>query len=86
MTKKKLFSDKPWPKGLPTDKTFVVADEKDFAEKEKPVACIQHFCRRGLYGNGMCASLFWKDVLAGMGGAWVQTFRSSFEAVLRVIE
>src|SRR5687768_5014814 len=41
--KKKLFSEKPWPKGLPTDKSYVVADERDFAvEKEKLVASIRH--------------------------------------------
>ncbi len=48
MAKKKLFSDKPWPKGLPTDKSYVVADQRDFAaEKEKLVACIKHFSEEG---------------------------------------
>ena len=46
--KKRLFSDKPWPKGLPTDKSFVVADERDFViEKEKLEGCIKHFVAEG---------------------------------------
>lgn len=48
MAKKKLFSNKPWPKGLPTHKNFIVAEEKEFAiEKEKLVNCITHFAEEG---------------------------------------
>ena len=48
MAKKKLFSDKPWPKGLPTDKKFIVKDEREFAtEKEKLVGYINHFTKEG---------------------------------------
>jgi hypothetical protein len=48
MAKKKLFSKKPWPKGLPTARNFVVADERNFAvEKEKLIACIKHFAEEG---------------------------------------
>lgn len=48
MAKKKLFSDKPWPKSLPTDKNFIIAEEKEFAiEKEKLVSCINHFVKEG---------------------------------------
>ena len=48
VAKKKLFSDKPWPKGLPTDRSFVVADKRDFAvEKEKLLACINRFVEEG---------------------------------------
>ncbi len=32
--KKKLYNDQPFSKGLPTDKTFIMKDPKDF-EKEK---------------------------------------------------
>ncbi|MEP6673712.1 MAG: DUF1569 domain-containing protein [Ferruginibacter sp.] len=34
LLKKKLYEDKPFTKSLPTDKSFIVADERDF-EKEK---------------------------------------------------
>jgi hypothetical protein len=34
IVKKQLLSDRPWRKSLPTDKTFVIADSRDF-EKEK---------------------------------------------------
>src|SRR4051812_17548132 len=34
VAKKKLFSDKPWPRGLPTAREFVVVDERSF-EKEQ---------------------------------------------------
>lgn len=48
MAKKKLFSDKPWPKGLPTDKNFVVSEKKEFeAEKQKLVENIQRFSEEG---------------------------------------
>lgn len=48
MAKKKLFSDKPWPQGLPTDKKFVVADEREFeTEKQKLVEAINHFVKEG---------------------------------------
>jgi hypothetical protein len=48
MAKKKLFSDKPWPKGLPTDKSFIVTEEKEFdIEKAKLIDCINHFTKEG---------------------------------------
>ena len=48
IAKKKLFSDKPWPQGLPTAKSFVVKDERVFlVEKEKLTACIKHFAEEG---------------------------------------
>ena len=34
IAKKKLLSDRPWRKNLPTDRTFIIADSRDF-EKEK---------------------------------------------------
>jgi hypothetical protein len=48
MARKKLFSNKPWPQGLPTDKRFRVREEKDFeAEKQKLVAYIRQFAEEG---------------------------------------
>lgn len=34
MVKSKLYDDKPFKRGLPTDRSFIMKDEKDF-EKEK---------------------------------------------------
>ena len=34
LVKNNFFNDKPFPKNTPTDKTFIVADQRDF-EKEK---------------------------------------------------
>lgn len=48
MAKKKLFSNKPWPKGLPTDKSYIVRDERNFdEEREKLTASIKHFAEEG---------------------------------------
>lgn len=48
VAKKKLFSNKPWPRGLPTDRGFVVADQRNFeVEKEKLLACINRFVDEG---------------------------------------
>jgi len=44
MAKKKLFSDKPWPRSLPTAKEFIIADQRDLAaEKTKLVGRIRRF-------------------------------------------
>jgi hypothetical protein len=49
MAKKKLFSDKPWPKNLPTAKQFLVSDQKDFEkEKARLVGLINRFSSEGL--------------------------------------
>ncbi|MCW3074424.1 MAG: hypothetical protein JWP69_1493 [Flaviaesturariibacter sp.] len=48
MAKKKLFTEKPWQKGLPTAKEFIIADKKEFnAEMEKLLAQIQRFHASG---------------------------------------
>lgn len=45
MAKRKLFSDKPWPKNLPTAKEFIVSDERDLArERQKLVELVNRFC------------------------------------------
>ena len=49
VAKRKLFSNKPWPKSLPTDKSFVIADERDFeGERNKLVDMINRFSTDGL--------------------------------------
>jgi len=46
--RKGLLGDKPFSKGSPTDPTFVIRDERDFArEKERLVALVERFCARG---------------------------------------
>lgn len=48
MAKRKLFSDKPWPKGLPTAKEFVVADQREFEkERDQLVSLIRRFSAEG---------------------------------------
>ena len=50
VAKKKLFSDKPWPKSLPTAKEFKIADQKDFQkEKDKLVNLINRFANEGYH-------------------------------------
>ncbi|RYZ90830.1 MAG: DinB family protein [Proteobacteria bacterium] len=47
--KRKLFSGKPWPRGLPTAKEFVVTDERSFEEeREKLEALIRRFTDNSL--------------------------------------
>src|SRR5690242_18092268 len=49
MVKKKVTSsDEPFRKGLPTDKTFIISDERDFEkEKAKLIALIEKFTNTG---------------------------------------
>src|SRR5215213_1800083 len=48
VAKKKLFSEKPWPKSLPTAKEFLIADQKEFQkEKDKLVSLINRFATEG---------------------------------------
>ena len=48
MAKKKLFSNKPWPRNLPTAREFKIADKRDMAqEKEKLVHLIKRFSSEG---------------------------------------
>lgn len=47
--KKKLFTNNPWPKNLPTAKAFVIVDERDLIrEKMKLVEWIRRFSTEGL--------------------------------------
>jgi hypothetical protein len=48
IAKRKLFSDKPWSHGLPTDPKFIIKDERKFqSEKEKLVNLINRFATEG---------------------------------------
>jgi hypothetical protein len=49
--KKNFFSEKPFPKSTPTDKTFIVTDQRDF-EKEKELLSqqIRKFAKVGEEG------------------------------------
>jgi hypothetical protein len=44
MAKRKLFADKPWPRGLPTAREFVITEDRAFeAEREKLAGQIERF-------------------------------------------
>lgn len=46
--KQKLFSDKPWPKGLPTSKAFKIVEERDFEnEKKRLLNIVDRFATEG---------------------------------------
>ncbi|HEY1251217.1 MAG TPA: DUF1569 domain-containing protein [Thermoanaerobaculia bacterium] len=46
--RKGLLGDKPFSKGSPTDPTFVIRDERDFAaERARVLALVDRFCARG---------------------------------------
>lgn len=48
MAKKKLFTDSPWKKSLPTAREFVVADDRDFQkERESLIGLIRRFVADG---------------------------------------
>jgi hypothetical protein len=48
IAKKKLFTDKPWPRNLPTAKSFVVVDQKEFEEERaKLLEVIRRFKEEG---------------------------------------
>jgi hypothetical protein len=48
MKKKVTRDDKPFSKGLPTDKTFIISDERDFEkEKAKLISLIERFSGAG---------------------------------------
>lgn len=48
MAKKKIYSDKPIPKGLPTDQSFKMSGEKDFIkERDELISYINRFAKEG---------------------------------------
>ena len=51
LAKKMLVSDTPWKPGLPTDKSFLVKDARDFAsEQRKLLDVVERFTRAGPAG------------------------------------
>ena len=51
MAKKKLTTDEPWKRNLPTDKHFIVADHRNVDEEKKNlVALVQRFGHAGPSG------------------------------------
>ncbi|MER3470727.1 MAG: hypothetical protein C4330_05190 [Chitinophagaceae bacterium] len=67
IAKKKLFTDKPWPRNLPTAKSFVIADERRFEqEKEKLIKEIRRFASEG-YNLTASKHLFWAICLRKSG-------------------
>lgn len=50
--KKKLFNEEPFKKGLPTDKSFIIADARDFEnEKKKMIGMIHAFSADAMSGE-----------------------------------
>jgi hypothetical protein len=48
MIKKRMLQDAPFKKGLPTDPSFIVKDERNFAsERKQLMALLQRFARKG---------------------------------------
>ena len=48
MAMKRLISDKPWPRSLPTAKEFIIANERDFQkERAMLVDAIKQFTEKG---------------------------------------
>src|SRR3972149_1263730 len=49
--KKKLSAEGPWEKDMPTDKHFVIGEQRDFEEeKKKLVTLVQRFAQSGAGG------------------------------------
>jgi hypothetical protein len=48
VAKKKLFSEKPWPRSLPTAKAYTITNQREFnKEKEKLIGWINRFASEG---------------------------------------
>ena len=51
IAKKSMYSDKPMPRNLPTDKTFVVPDERNLeVEKSRLIQLVKRFAEAGPTG------------------------------------
>lgn len=49
MFKSSLYNSKPYRKGLPTDKTFIIADKRDFdKEKQELLSMIDRFAEENI--------------------------------------
>ncbi len=48
MAKKKLAKEEPWERGLPTDRNFIIGEERNFEEEKKKLAAlIRRFAELG---------------------------------------
>ena len=48
LAKRRLSSEEPWGRGLPTDRSFIVTNKRDFEdEKKKLIAMVQRFIATG---------------------------------------
>ena len=51
IAKKQILSDKPFSRNSPTDKHFIVADQRNFEEEKKAlIALVQRFAKSGPAG------------------------------------
>ena len=51
IAKKKLSGEKQWGKNMPTDKNFVVTEQRNFEdEKERLISLVQQFAQSGPAG------------------------------------
>ena len=52
IARRKLFTDKPWPRSLPTAKDFVIVEQRNFdKEKDQLVNLINRFATKGDTGT-----------------------------------
>lgn len=57
--RKSILGDKPFSKSSPTDPTFVVSDERDFAaEKTRLLGLMERFAQRGVEAAGTAMHSF----------------------------
>lgn len=48
IAKKKLTKEEPWERGLPTDKNFIIGEERNFTEeKKKLIGLVRRFAELG---------------------------------------
>jgi len=51
MAKKQVFSEKPFKKGLPTDKLFIINDDRNIEEEKKKIkSLLERFAKAGTAG------------------------------------
>jgi uncharacterized protein DUF1569 len=63
MAKKSIFNPKPWKKGLPTDKSFLITDRRDFdKEKSNFMSLLERFNAAGPGGMSSDPHPFFGDM------------------------
>ena len=78
LAKRKMVNDKPFPKNLPTDKSFIIKVHPELeTEKQQLIMLVKRFAELGPGAISKCtAPLFWQVTYEGMGPAYMETFRS----------